>query len=156
MPGNSSKWKGIGVALAVFVSASLLPVVGYAQKRVQDKTFVVIGSSRVYSENIQAARDAAVETSGMLKTVAASLVKIANDIRWLASGPRCGLGEINIPELQPGSSIMPGKVNPVIAEALIMVCAQVIGNDVAVNVGGSSGNFELNVFKPVIMKPPCR
>ncbi len=98
----------------------------------------------------QAARDAAVETSGMLKTVAAGLVKIANDIRWLASGPRCGLGEINIPSLQPGSSIMPGKVNPVIPEALIQVAAQVMGNDVAITIGGQSGNFELNVTIPLI------
>ncbi|MFZ0240465.1 MAG: class II fumarate hydratase [Desulfobacterales bacterium] len=98
----------------------------------------------------QAARDAAVETSGMLKTVAAGLVKISNDIRWLASGPRCGLGEINIPALQPGSSIMPGKVNPVIPEALIQVAAQVMGNDVAITIGGQSGNFELNVTIPLM------
>ncbi|MFZ0612758.1 MAG: class II fumarate hydratase [Desulfobacterales bacterium] len=98
----------------------------------------------------QAARDAAVEASGMLKTVAAGLVKIANDIRWLASGPRCGLGEINLPSLQPGSSIMPGKVNPVIPEALIQVAAQVMGNDVAITIGGQSGNFELNVTIPLI------
>jgi fumarate hydratase class II len=98
----------------------------------------------------QAARDAAVEVSGMLKTVAASLVKIANDIRWLASGPRCGLGEINLPSLQPGSSIMPGKVNPVIPEVVIQVAAQVAGNDVAITIGGQSGNFELNVTIPLI------
>ncbi len=97
-----------------------------------------------------AARDAAVEASGMLKTVACSLMKIANDIRWLGSGPRCGLGEILLPATQPGSSIMPGKVNPVIAEAVTMVAAQVIGNDVAISLGGQSGNFELNVMKPVI------
>jgi fumarate hydratase class II len=97
----------------------------------------------------QAARDAAVETSGALKTVAASLVKIANDIRWLASGPRCGIGEINIPALQPGSSIMPGKVNPVIPEAVIQVAAQVAGNDLTVMLGGQSGTFELNVMLPV-------
>jgi fumarate hydratase class II len=94
----------------------------------------------------QAARDAAVETSGALKTVAASLVKIANDIRWLSSGPRCGIGEINIPALQPGSSIMPGKVNPVIPEAVIQVAAQVAGNDLTVMLGGQSGIFELNVM----------
>jgi fumarate hydratase class II len=98
----------------------------------------------------QAARDAAVETSGVLKTIAVSLVKIANDIRWLASGPRCGLGEINIPSLQPGSSIMPGKVNPVVPEAVIQVSAQVIGNDTAVTFAGQSGNFELNVTLPLI------
>jgi fumarate hydratase class II len=98
-----------------------------------------------------AAHDSLVEVSGVLKTIACSLMKIANDVRWLASGPRCGIGEINIPENEPGSSIMPGKVNPTQSEAMTMVCAQVIGNDVAVNVGGSSGNFELNVFKPLII-----
>jgi fumarate hydratase class II len=97
-----------------------------------------------------AARDAAVEASGALKTVAVSLMKIANDLRWLSSGPRCGLGEIELPSLQPGSSIMPGKVNPVIPEAVAMVAAQVIGADVAITVGGQSGNFELNVMKPMI------
>ena len=97
-----------------------------------------------------AARDAAVETSGALKTVAVSLMKIANDVRWLSSGPRCGIGEIEIPSLQPGSSIMPGKVNPVIPEAVAMAAAQVIGADAAITVGGLSGNFELNVMKPVI------
>ena len=98
----------------------------------------------------QGARDAAVETSGVLKTVAASLIKIANDIRWLGSGPRCGIGEILLPETQPGSSIMPGKVNPVIPESLIQVCAQVIGHDSAITLGGLSGNFELNVMMPLI------
>jgi fumarate hydratase, class II len=98
-----------------------------------------------------AANDALVNAHGALKTVAASLNKIANDVRWLASGPRCGIGEIVIPENEPGSSIMPGKVNPTQAEALTMLCAQVMGNDVAVNIGGASGNFELNVFKPVII-----
>lgn len=98
-----------------------------------------------------AAHDSIVEVSGVLKTIACSLMKIANDIRWLASGPRCGIGEISIPENEPGSSIMPGKVNPTQSEAMTMVAAQVIGNDVAINVGGSSGNFELNVFKPLII-----
>ena len=98
----------------------------------------------------QAAQDAAVETSGALKTIAVSLLKIANDIRWLASGPRCGLGEISVPPLQPGSSIMPGKINPVIPEAVIQVAAQVIGNDTTIMLGGQSGNFELNVMLPVI------
>lgn len=98
----------------------------------------------------QAARDAAVEASGALKTIAVGLVKIANDIRWLASGPRCGLGEIHIPSLQPGSSIMPGKVNPVIPEAVIQVAAQIMGNDTTIMMGGQSGNFELNVMLPVI------
>lgn len=95
--------------------------------------------------------DSMVELSGTLKTLAASLMKIANDIRWLGSGPRCGIGEISLPENEPGSSIMPGKVNPTQSEAMTMVCAQVFGNDVAVNFGGASGNFELNVFKPVII-----
>ena len=98
-----------------------------------------------------ATHDALVEFHGVLKTLAASLMKIANDVRWLGSGPRCGLGEIHLPENEPGSSIMPGKVNPTQSEAMTMVCAQVFGNDVAVNFGGASGNFELNVFKPVII-----
>lgn len=98
-----------------------------------------------------AAHDAMVMASGALKTLACSLMKIANDVRWLASGPRCGLGELTLPANEPGSSIMPGKVNPTQCEALTMVCDQVLGNDVAVNVAGSSGNFELNVFKPVII-----
>jgi len=98
-----------------------------------------------------ATHDAAVFASGALKTLAASLMKIANDVRWLASGPRSGIGEISIPENEPGSSIMPGKVNPTQSEAMTMVCAQVMGNDVAINIGGASGNFELNVFKPVII-----
>jgi fumarate hydratase class II len=98
-----------------------------------------------------AANDALVHAHGALKTLAASLTKIANDIRWLASGPRCGIGEITIPENEPGSSIMPGKVNPTQCEAVTMLAAQVMGNDVAINVGGASGNFELNVFKPVII-----
>jgi fumarate hydratase class II len=98
-----------------------------------------------------AAHDALVHAHGALKTLAASLNKIANDVRWLASGPRCGIGEITIPENEPGSSIMPGKVNPTQSEALTMIAAQVMGNDVAVNIGGMSGNFELNVFKPLII-----
>jgi fumarate hydratase class II len=98
-----------------------------------------------------AAHDALVAAHGAIKTLAAGLMKIANDVRWLASGPRSGLGEITIPENEPGSSIMPGKVNPTQSEALTMVCVQVLGNDVAVSVGGASGNFELNVFKPVII-----
>jgi len=98
----------------------------------------------------QGARDASVEMSGALKTVAVSLIKIAHDIRWLGSGPRCGIGEIHLPDTQPGSSIMPGKVNPVIPESLIQVCAQVIGNDSAITLAGLSGNFELNVMMPLI------
>lgn len=98
----------------------------------------------------QAARDAVVEASGVLRTLAVSLVKIANDLRWLASGPRCGIGEINLPSLQPGSSIMPGKINPVIPEAVIQVAAQVMGNDTTIMMGGQAGNFELNVMLPVM------
>lgn len=98
-----------------------------------------------------ASHDALVEVSGALKTLAVSLMKIANDIRLLGSGPRCGIGELNLPENEPGSSIMPGKVNPTQSEAMTMVCAQVMGNDVAVAIGGSNGHFELNVFKPVIV-----
>jgi len=98
-----------------------------------------------------AAADALVNLHGALKTLAAALFKIANDVRWLASGPRSGLGEITIPENEPGSSIMPGKVNPTQCEALTMLCAQVMGNDVAVNIGGASGNFELNVYRPLII-----
>ncbi|MFW0084025.1 MAG: class II fumarate hydratase [Coxiella endosymbiont of Haemaphysalis qinghaiensis] len=97
-----------------------------------------------------AAHDEIVLMSGVLKTLACSLMKIANDVRWLASGPRCGIGEIFIPENEPGSSSMPGKVNPTQSEALTMVCVQVMGNDVAITIAGSQGNFELNVFKPVI------
>src|SRR5207302_5362341 len=89
--------------------------------------------------------------SGALKTLACSLMKIANDIRWLGSGPRCGLGELILPANEPGSSIMPGKVNPTQSEAMTMVCVQVIGNDTAISLAGTQGNFELSVFKPVII-----
>ncbi|MDQ1265836.1 MAG: fumarate hydratase, class [Bacteroidota bacterium] len=98
-----------------------------------------------------ATHDALVFAHGAMKTLAASLMKIANDVRWLASGPRCGIGELIIPENEPGSSIMPGKVNPTQSEAMTMVCCQVFGNDTSINIGGASGNFELNVFKPVII-----
>ena len=98
----------------------------------------------------QAARDTSVETSGVLKTYAVTMIKIANDIRWLSSGPRCGLGEIHIPDLQPGSSIMPGKINPVIPEAVLQAAGQVIGNDSAITYAGQAGNFELNVMMPLI------
>ena len=98
----------------------------------------------------QGARDGLVELSGQLRTIAVSLTKVANDLRWMGSGPRAGLGEINLPDLQPGSSIMPGKVNPVLPEATLMVCAQVIGNDAAVAWGGAAGNFELNVMLPML------
>ncbi|MCB9742945.1 MAG: class II fumarate hydratase [Alphaproteobacteria bacterium] len=117
--------------------------------RISDET----GLSFVEAANhfeAQGARDGVVEAHGQLKTIAASLTKIANDVRWLGSGPRTGFYELALPETQPGSSIMPGKVNPVMSEMLTMVCAQVMGNDVTVNVGGMSGNFELNVFLPVM------
>ena len=96
--------------------------------------------------------DGVVHAHGALKTLAASLMKIANDVRWLASGPRSGIGELVIPENEPGSSIMPGKVNPTQSESMTMVCCQVFGNDVAINVGGASGNFELNVFRPLVIR----
>ncbi len=115
--------------------------------KLTNKPFV---SARNKFESL-AAHDALVELSGVLKTIAASLMKIANDVRWLGSGPRCGLAELILPENEPGSSIMPGKVNPTQCEAMTMVCVQVMGNDVAVNFGGASGNFELNVYKPVII-----
>lgn len=126
---------------------------GFAQN-VAEKIAELTGLPLVSAENkfeALAAHDAIVEASGALKTVAGSLMKIANDIRLLASGPRCGIGELNIPANEPGSSIMPGKVNPTQTEALTMVCAQVMGNDVAINVGGMNGHFELNVFKPVMI-----
>jgi fumarate hydratase class II len=122
--------------------------------KVAKKIAVLTGLPFVSARNkfaALAAHDAIVESSGALKTVACGLMKIANDIRLLASGPRCGIGEILIPENEPGSSIMPGKVNPTQAEALTMVCAQVIGCDAAINIGGMSGHFELNVFKPVMI-----
>ena len=100
----------------------------------------------------RAAHDAMVFAHGALKTLAASLMKIANDVRWLGSGPRSGLGELELPENEPGSSIMPGKVNPTQSEAMTMVCVQVMGNDAAVGFAGSQGNFELNVFKPVMVR----
>jgi fumarate hydratase class II len=125
---------------------------GYPEK-VAEKIAGLTGLPFVTAANkfeALASHDAMVELSGALKRCAVSLMKIANDIRFMGSGPRCGIGEILLPENEPGSSIMPGKVNPTQAEALTMVCAQVIGNDVAVTVGGSNGHFELNVFKPLI------
>ncbi|MFU8805538.1 MAG: lyase family protein, partial [Bradymonadaceae bacterium] len=100
---------------------------------------------------VLAAHDAFVGTSGTLKQLAAACMKIANDVRWLASGPRCGIGELVIPENEPGSSTMPGKVNPTQSEAMTMVCAHVMGNDAAVGFAAASGNFELNVYKPMLM-----
>ncbi len=117
--------------------------------RISDETGISLREAVNHFE-AQAAQDSVVEASGILKTIAVSLIKIANDIRWLSSGPRCGIGEITIPSLQPGSSIMPGKVNPVIPEAVLQVCAQVIGHDSAITLGGQAGNFELNVMLPVM------
>jgi fumarate hydratase, class II len=125
---------------------------GYAEK-VAEELARLTGLPLVTANNkfeVMAAADALVHAHGALKTLAASLMKIANDIRWLASGPRSGIGEISIPENEPGSSIMPGKVNPTQSEAMTMLCCQVFGNDVAINFGGASGNFELNVFRPMI------
>ncbi|MFF1372916.1 class II fumarate hydratase [Streptomyces virginiae] len=118
---------------------------------VADATGLPLTEARDHFE-AQGARDALVETSGMLRTVAVSLTKISNDLRWMASGPRTGLAEINLPDLQPGSSIMPGKVNPVVPEAVLMVAAQVTGNDATVAVAGAAGNFELNVMLPVMAR----
>ena len=125
---------------------------GYAEK-VAEELARLTGLPVVTAANkfeVMAAADALVHAHGALKTLAASLMKIANDVRWLASGPRSGIGEIVIPENEPGSSIMPGKVNPTQSEAVTMLCCQVFGNDVAINFGGASGNFELNVFRPMI------
>jgi len=120
-----------------------------AIERIAEETGLPFVEARNHFE-AQGARDAVVEAHGQLKTIAASLTKIANDIRWLGSGPRTGFYEIALPSIQPGSSIMPGKVNPVMSEMLTMVCAQVMGNDVAVNIGGAGGNFELNVYLPMM------
>lgn len=126
---------------------------GYAE-RVAAELARLTGQPFVTAPNkfeAMASCDALVHAHGALKTLAASLTKIANDVRWLASGPRCGIGEIRIPENEPGSSIMPGKVNPTQSEAVTMLAAQVMGNDVAINIGGLSGNFELNVFRPMVI-----
>src|SRR4051812_44165506 len=119
--------------------------------RIADQTGLPLTEARNHFE-AQGARDALVEASGTLKTIAVGLNKMANDIRWMGSGPRAGLGEINLPDLQPGSSIMPGKVNPVLSEAMTQVCAQVIGNDAAVTFSGAAGAFELNVMLPVMAR----
>ncbi len=134
------------------VGTGLNAPAGYAEK-VAAELARLTGLPFVTAPNkfeVMAAADALVHAHGALKTLAASLMKIANDVRWLASGPRSGIGEITIPENEPGSSIMPGKVNPTQSEALTMLCCQVFGNDVAINFGGASGNFELNVFRPMI------
>jgi len=120
-------------------------------ERLRDSTGLPLTEARNHFE-AQSARDALVETSGQLRTVAVGLYKMANDIRWMGSGPRAGLRELRIPDLQPGSSIMPGKVNPVVCEAVRQVCAQVIGNDAAVTFAGSQGDFELNVMLPVMAR----
>ena len=120
-----------------------------AAARISAATGVRFREARNHFE-AQASKDAVVQTSGALRTVAVSLMKIANDVRWLGSGPRCGFGEILLPAIQPGSSIMPGKVNPVIGESVTQVAAQVIGNDAAITIGGQSGNFELNVMMPMM------
>ena len=117
--------------------------------RISEATGVRFREAKNHFE-AQASKDAVVQTSGALKTVSVSLMKIANDIRWLGSGPRCGFGEILLPAIQPGSSIMPGKVNPVIGESVTQVAAQVIGNDAAITIGGQAGNFELNVMMPMM------
>ena len=121
-----------------------------AAKMISKETGITFVSAENKFEAL-ASHDALVEVSGALKSLAVSLMKIANDIRLLGSGPRCGIGELLLPENEPGSSIMPGKVNPTQSEAMTMVCAQVIGNDVAVSIGGMNGHFELNVFKPLIV-----
>ena len=120
-------------------------------ERVSERTGVAFREAANHFE-AQSAQDAVVELSGALRVVAVSLTKICNDLRWMSSGPRSGLGEIHLPDLQPGSSIMPGKVNPVIAEATLMACAQVIGNDTTITLAGASGAFELNVMLPVMAR----
>ncbi len=134
------------------VGTGLNAPAGFAERviaRLASSTGLPLTEARDHFE-AQGARDALVEASGVLRTVATSLYKIANDLRWMSSGPRCGLAEIHLPDLQPGSSIMPGKVNPVVPEAVCQVVAQVVGNDAAVAFGGAAGNFELNVMLPVI------
>jgi len=140
------------------VGTGLNTRIGFAEK-VAENVADITGLPFVTAPNkfeALAAHDALVEVSGALNTVSCSLMKIANDIRFLGSGPRCGLGELSLPENEPGSSIMPGKVNPTQCEALTMVCAQVMGNHVAVTVGGSNGHFELNVFKPMMVSNVLR
>jgi len=135
------------------VGTGLNAPAGYAQAVAQELA-ALTGLPLVTAPNkfeALASVDALVHAHGALKTLAAGLMKIANDVRWLASGPRSGLGEISIPENEPGSSIMPGKVNPTQCEAMTMLCCQVMGNDVAINMGGASGNFELNVFRPMVI-----
>ena len=141
-------------ATPTFNGTGLNAAPGFAEKvieKVSQSSGIRFSEAHNHFE-AQAAQDSLVETSGALRTIAVSLVKIANDLRWMGSGPRTGIGEIALPDLQPGSSIMPGKVNPVICEATLMACAQVIGNDVTVTTAGAAGNFELNVMLPVLAK----
>lgn len=136
------------------VGTGLNTRVGFAEKvatRLRELTGLPFTSARNKFEAL-AAHDALLEVHGALNVVACSLMKVANDIRFLGSGPRCGLGELQLPENEPGSSIMPGKVNPTQCEAITMVAAQVMGNQTAVSVGGSNGHFELNAFKPMIVR----
>jgi fumarate hydratase class II len=135
---------GTGINTPAGFASSVISIIA-------DETGLPLTEARDHFE-AQGARDGLVEASGALRTIAVSLTKIANDLRWMGSGPTAGLGEIALPDLQPGSSIMPGKVNPVICEATLMVCAQVIGNDTTVTFAGSAGNFELNVMLPVIAR----
>lgn len=140
------------------VGTGLNTRIGFAEKmagKISELTSLPFVSAPNKFEAL-AARDAMVEVSGCLNTIAVSLMKIANDIRFLGSGPRCGLGELSLPENEPGSSIMPGKVNPTQCESLTMLSAQVMGNNVAVTIGGSNGHFELNVFKPLIVSNVLR
>jgi len=137
---------GSAVGTGINADPKFGPAVAAELTRMSGSKFVAADN---YFEGI-AAQDDAVELSGQLKTLACALMKISNDLRWMNSGPLAGLGEIELPALQPGSSIMPGKVNPVIPEAMTMVCAQVIGNDVAITLGGQAGNFQLNVMLPLI------
>merc|ERR1712152_59391 len=135
------------------VGTGLNTRIGFAEK-VASEVSNITGLPFVTAPNkfeALAAHDAMVEVSGACNVLACSLMKIANDLRFLGSGPRCGLGELSLPENEPGSSIMPGKVNPTQCEAMTMVCAQVMGNNTTVSVGGSNGHFELNVFKPVMV-----
>ncbi|EDW25202.1 GL15602, partial [Drosophila persimilis] len=150
----STSWPFGGTA----VGTGLNTHKGFAEKvskRIADLTCLPFVKAPNFFEAL-GARDAMVEVHGVLNTIAVSLMKIANDIRLLGSGPRCGLGELMLPENEPGSSIMPGKVNPTQCESITMICAQVMGNQVAVSIGGATGHFELNVFKPLIVSNVLR
>ena len=152
MSAMSADATGTGVGAGTAVGTGLNAPKGYSvlvAKKIAELTGLPFVTAPNKFESL-AAHDAMVELSGAQKRLAVSLMKIANDIRWLASGPRSGLGEIRLPENEPGSSIMPGKVNPTQCEALTMLCAQVMGNDVAMAIGAASGHFELNVYKPLL------